>query len=338
MITTIDNFSEPTNSIMFLTHVSCVDHAYIDNNGCVVGGSFHPNFIIGGTPDPVEKVVVDFSTVKKDVKQAIDQHIFDDVHNGFDHKLWIIEGYSNVTSVKYINNDDGEITDVEINTPNLFLQLPLDAVKLIKPLPKFITNYDPTYIGEAFRVHVYDHLLKKYPNINLTVECSNTVDPHLPIKGFGQNINGVGGFRYFSYVHGLKDSTSYGCQNVAHGHLSFIQVDVDPNLVLYEEGVVVIDKLLDGIACDLDNTVFVREENIVGEASDSLLLKYTTKRGNFVMVLNTNQHKIVVLPTETTVEFLTHYVIHKYRERLVSAGVTSIFVSEGLSKGSMVTL
>ena len=70
MITTIDNFSEPTNSIRFLTHVSCVDHAYIDNNGCVVGGSFHPNFIIGGTPDPVEKVVVDFSTVKKDVKQA----------------------------------------------------------------------------------------------------------------------------------------------------------------------------------------------------------------------------------------------------------------------------
>lgn len=329
MITKIENFSEPTNSVMWLSHISCVDHGYIDDEGCVVGGSFHPSFIIGGTPDPIEKVVVDFSTVKKDVKQAIDNHISNDIHNGFDHKVWIIEGYSNTTSIAYITNDENIVTDVEIVTPNLTLKLPIDAVKLIKTLPGMVPDYNVKYIGEAFRVLVYNHLLEKYPTINLTVECTNTIEPHLSTEGFG-------GFRYFSYVHGLKDSTSYGCQNVAHGHLSFIQFDVGNNLIDdFENGDNAVEVLLDEVANDLNDTVFVREENIVESTWDTITLKYSTTRGEFVMVLNTDAHKIVVLPTETTVEFLSHYVVHKYWKQLNFVGVQKIFVSEGLSKGSV---
>lgn len=322
MLTKIGNdFTEPPVSQLFLTHVSCVDHGYIDNTGCVVGGSFHPNFIIGGTPDPIEKVVVDFSTVKKDVKAAIDLHTNDSIENGFDHKLWVIEGYSLISGISQDVGDDG-ITYVLIVTPAITLKLPVDAVKMIRLIENCVPDYGLVYIGEAFRSHVYKHLEMKYPKIGLTVECDNTVDPHLPLKGQQ--------FRYFNYVHGLKDSTSYGCQNVAHGHESFFQLNVDG-----PEHNNRLTQLYNLIADDLNGTVFVREENITNRTDKHLTLLYRTGRGEFTMVLDTNSHKVVVLPTETTVEFLSHYVVQKFKNLLQDENVISVYVSEGLSKGSI---
>jgi len=316
----IKDFTEPSRSTLFLNNISVVDHAYIDDQGRVCGGSFNPNFIVSGTPDPTEKVVVDFSTIKKDIKHSIDKHIENVYANGFDHKLWVIEGFSTVTKMVL----DGDVVYME--TPVMKLTLPRNAVKLITKLRGLTPSHKLDYIATAFASHVYHDLEATYPNIQIEVQCINTVDEHIthPYPTFP-----------FHYVHGLKDSTSYGCQNIAHGHRSFIQIDSDYHVA---------QTLLGKIAYDLDNTVFVREENVAAHTigDNWITIEYVTGRGEFVMSLDTDAHKVVVLPTETTVEFLASYIKLKYGHELSMIAdpsglerVTQIFVSEGLSKGAV---
>lgn len=308
----------PTRSTMFLNDLTVVDHAYIDDRGCIVGGSFNPCFEISGTPDPIENVVVDFSTIKKDIKDIIDRHSFNVSDNGFDHKVWVIEGYSHVTNVLVMGGGDTEVTIV---TPHLSVSLPGDAVKIIPAIESMEPNYTYEYIGAAFAAQVQRHLELLYPKINIEVTCTNTEHIHTPTSRVGWNA------RRFRYVHGLKDSTSYGCKNIAHGHGSFISSNNDSH------------GLLDLIAMELDNTIFVRQDNIkrlTAEADrNELYIGYTTPRGSFDMVIDTQAHKVVVLNTETTVEFLAAYVKDRFGSLMLAAGMSSFCISEGLSKGAV---
>jgi hypothetical protein len=318
VLTNIAKLEEPTTSRIFLNQISVVDHAYIDDKGCVRGGSFNPNFIVAGKPDDVEKVVVDFSTIKKDIKKVIDQHLSNPLINGYDHKLWVIEGYSVIN--EYVP-DNYEM--VHIETPSLKIDLPSNAVRYISRVESKNPSHHLDYIGAAFTELVQRQLSQLYPLINVETQCVNTVDEHLTF-----NVE----TRPFHYVHGLKDSTSYGCQNIAHGHRSYIHTDIE----IGDVRAPVIRYLLTEIAAELDDTVFVRQDNVIATDNDTITIGYsTTQRGRFNLVLNTEKHKIVVLPTETTVEFLAAYVKMKYGDQLRNAGVTTVYISEGLSKGAV---
>lgn len=313
----------PTRSTMFLNDISVVDHAYIDDTGCVVGGSFNPCFEVSGTPDPVEKVVVDFSTIKKDIKDLIDKHDFVFNNNGFDHKIWIIEGYSRVTVYNAIGrSDDLHIT---ITTPNATIGLPADAVKNIPEIEGYTPCYSLEYIGAAFEQYLQPRLEALYPNVNIRIRCMNTTNLHVPTDELRLHA------KPFRYVHGLKDSTSYGCNNIAHGHGSFITADKNP------------ENILQVIADELDNTVFVRADNQINAqwtdvGACVVSLEYTTPRGTFSMSLNPSTHKVVILNTETTVEYLAQYVKEQFGNEMRKLGITTFYISEGLSKGAVETL
>lgn len=314
--------SEPKTSCLFLNDLTVVDHAYIDDKGCIIGGSFNPCFEVSGTPDPVEKVVVDFSTIKHDLKEMIDAHSFVFNENGFDHKVWIIEGYSNVTEVRVL----GSSTDntVTIITPALALTVPGDAVKIIPQVPGMTPSYTTDYIGAAFESYLWPLLEMKYPKVGIVVKCTNTTNIHTPTRNVAHNA-----YR-FRYVHGLKDSTSYGCNNIAHGHGSFLSSENDPS------------GLLELIAMELDNTLFVRSENVKtvvqGQGETTITIAYTTPRGQFELIVEANSHKVVVLNTETTVEFLAAYVKERFGSLMKASNMTSFCISEGLSKGAIETL
>lgn len=309
--------TEPTRSTIFLNDLTVVDHAYINDDGCIVGGSFNPSFEVSGTPNPVEKVVVDFSTIKHDIKNLIDQHVNDVFSNGFDHKMWMIAGFSNAEA-KYLN----ESTSVRITTPAAVLTVPTDAVKVIPMVESMTPTYTDEYIGKALEEYLRPRMRELYPAIDLEIKCVNTRHIHTASASARENA------RPFRYVHGLKDSTSYGCNNIAHGHGSFITADTNPDDILAE------------IAADLDNTVFIRGENIsaIESGSPDISLKYTTPRGYFSMTIDASVHKVVILNTETTVEFLAAYVKSRYGEQLIAKGVDKFYISEGLSKGAVETL
>jgi 6-pyruvoyl-tetrahydropterin synthase len=295
---------------IFLNEITVVDHAVIDEKGQIHGGSFLPSFLVTGEVDPNEGVVIDFSSIKKQLKALIDDQ---GIQKGFDHKLWILDGVSKVDQVPDFKNDR-----IQLKTPSVELDLPLDAIKNFKA-----SGYANRYIGRSFEAYLEHELGNKYPGIQVTCENSTRC----------QTMNGqrscLGMFRY---VHGLKNSTSFGCQNNSHGHLSFFQLD-RPTCNSAQEL-----ELMELISKELDDTIFIMRENISKDTKKYLSIEYTTGRGLFRATYHRDRNKLVILETETTIEYLMDYVLGKWHKELKATGACGIFVSEGLSKGAYVTL
>lgn len=333
-------------STMFLSEMTIVDHAYIAATGTVIGGSWNPSFLVSGKIDPVEKVVVDFSTIKKQVKSYID-----DDDSGFDHKLWVIDGFSGVT--KYIVNDKEASFDdlmdldficpntpVTIETPVGMLTGPKNAFKFIKAEPGQEYNTETAglwmaeYLNEIFACKnpaIDCALAANNVDQDIKVVCSNTINAHTYLP------DEIAPVCYFTYNHGLKDSTSWGCQNLGHGHLSFIQITVDPEKAdKYDVGPTTYR-----IAQALNNTTFINRENVVEDNDSFVSIAYTTpSRGSFAASYSRDDadNKIVILDTETTIEFLVDYIRERFAEDLEAISATGIYVSEGLSKGAYIDL
>lgn len=304
---------------MFLNNLSVVDHGVIDTDGNVVGGSYNPSFLVGGKIDPVEQVVVDFSQIKKQLKNSIDDPV-----TGFDHKLWVVEHFSNcdvlIDGNHIVDFDklDSDFYDrsktVTLKTPFACIDLPKDAIKFI-PTQGVRRSYSTDSAGVWFQ----QYLRQQFPN--LQIQCRNTVDVHTyyPKEQYTPF--------YFTYAHGLKNSTSWGCQNIGHGHLSFVQIESQHKRA---------DQVAQSIATDLNRTMFINKENLLKIRTNQFSVQYTSSnRGLFsaIFIDNVNQ-KCVVLDSETTIEHLVDYVCNKYTRELQSIQARSVFVSEGLSKGA----
>lgn len=317
-------------STLFLANLSIIDYGILDENGVLRGGSYNPSFLVTGEVDEVEQVVVDFSTIKKDIKSIIDDRV-----SGFDHKLILLE--KNRGSLISMQIDDSRF---KLKTKALSLDVPVYAVKVLGP--SVGSSVDD--IGKAIEDYVTFKLQAMYPKINISVQCFNNIEQHTICSTVKSTL--------FRYNHGLKSSTAWGCQNIAHGHLSYIQLfhrSVHSHIYEYHPGEEDIEDAIDAlrisIASDLDNTIFVFNENVSGIKRDSsenattIEIAYESRdRGNFYQELNLAYHKVVVLQTETTVENLIQYVADRYKEELKAAHVTSIALSEGLSKGAYLNL
>lgn len=320
-------------STMFLSDVSVVDHAFIDNEGKIVGGSFNPCFLVSGKTDPQEKVVVDFSTVKKAIKEIIDHK-----QTGFDHKLWIIEGWSNCEVITSSQFDDTPDT-LYIMSPNVSLHVPINAVKYVKLSDLGLSSLDFDYynykdVATWFNYHLQPAMQQLYPDVDIKIETEITENMHHIYKS-NPNRSRLIPFRY---THGLKDSTSWGCQNIAHGHLSYMFVEFDPSIAVTLNKPMIADVLnqqLEHIVQDLHNVVFINRANLVEGSTNQLC--YDTERGHFSELLNLEAINTKVLDTETTIEFIVEYVRDYFDPSFVRLyGLTSLYVSEGLSKGAMI--
>ena len=285
-------------SSMFLRNVTCIDHAYIDDVGMIVGGSYHQDLLVSGEVDPVEQVVVDFSSVKKQIKQIID-----DKETGFDHKLWIFEVKSKCNY--FINGDR-----ISINTPFFKLDLPLNAVKIIS-----VSGYTTL----PFLYHVETQMAKELELGLSELNAPNkiTVELKLHEETFGKD------HITFTYFHGLRNSTSWGCNNVAHGHTSFAEVYDDLGCRLNE--------IEDMIADYINGAMFVFKDNLVGDST----IQYTTSRGLFRLVFEPNSVKHIIMDKETTIENIVDFVVSKLGISIGFHGIKRIMISEGLQKGAM---
>lgn len=311
-----------TSSIV-LNNVTVIDHAYIDKDGNVVGGSFQASFHVQGKIDEKEKVVVDFSTIKKSLKNLID-----DNEEGFDHKLWVFEGYSNIKSISHIDDE------LCIETPQIQLKTPSNAVKYITNISDLLVpNYDVHYVSFCISDFLQKKLQAIYPNVEIYVSTILTTEIGITDL-YGYQLCEP---RFFRYVHGLKDSTSWGCQNIAHGHLSFIAAYTIPRETTHQSLSNVI-QVLNEIVDYLDFIVFINKENITQMDNEKQTISYTTDRGYFEMLFKNNLSRRIILETETTIEFITEFVNQQFGQKLYDAGVRKIIVSEGLTKGSIIDI
>jgi 6-pyruvoyl-tetrahydropterin synthase len=297
---------------MFLNYLTCVDHAYIDDSGRVVGGSYHPNFLVGGKVDEVEQVVVDFSSVKKQIKDAVD-----DKETGFDHKLWIVPGYSRCEI-------DTKHDQMIIRTPACELEMPKNAVKILQN--NFIGTFQET-VQQAIQNHVWQALDKLHPQAEISVECQLTTRAFMkdPKKSF-----------MFRYTHGLKNSTSWGCQNHSHGHLSWVEIEHD---AFYSPDCNDCKRAMQTIYYDailqIDGAILIFSQNIVEQTDSYIRIQYATERGVWKATYNKANNKLIVMDKETTIENIIDWIVDPYVGVLKEGHVKRIYISEGLSKGAV---
>jgi 6-pyruvoyl-tetrahydropterin synthase len=293
------------NSTMFLRNITCIDHAYVDKDGFIVGGSKHQLIHVTGAVDEHEQVVVDFSNIKKFLKGAID-----DNETGYDHKLWIFTEESGCVYVE--NNADSTYT---ITSKHFFATLPQNAVRII--------NGSRYTLNNEMSLYLLNKAQKQYGAgiVNITVELSDLAFTVHPWK------------KMFTYTHGLRNSTSWGCQNPCHGHLSFLELvpvmgaDIDQ-----------VTDLCDRIGEWLDSKVLVFDKNITNRTDTGFTVSYCTEqRGRFAITYN-NTHPHEMFNQETTIENIVEFIMKKFGNELQYLGVRELYVSEGLAKGAVVTI
>lgn len=303
-------------STMFLNNVTSVDHAYIGSDGWVHGNSYSPIFKVTGKIDEHENVVVDFSAVKKDIKAIIDDKL-----EGLDHKLWIIDGYSNATVTKQKNN--GKII---VETPLFKYVGSADSVRWVDA--DDVRNFDTEVMRAATSGYVLSGLCNKYPEVEISINTGIDMRPTTTFQVVP-----------FHYTHGLKNSTSWGCQNMMHGHKSYLHfVREKGDRQDWATNDYKTDILEHEIAGALDGKMFVWSDNWFEKTNT--LEYFSQTRGEFVLQLKEDRlrKRLVVLPTETTIEHITAYVADRWSAELNERGVTEVYVSEGQNKGAVVAL
>lgn len=293
---------------LFFQNLTAIDHAVLDPvSGKVSGGSYNLSVWISGEIEENEQVVVDFSQLKNNIKKIIDHKL-----DGYDHKLWI--PLELVSPKNYL----GDMVYVE--TENFSCLVPRYTVKLIH------NEISMDLMCQNISIYLESKLDNIYPDSGLTVSVFLSENKNTP---FTQNYSDDKSFK-FRYVHGLKNSSSEPCQNINHGHCSYM------GLVDFDGQAIDIPKQ---ITNDYSDVVFVWKENIVTENKNWLTVGYKANSGTFLSRYNKNVHNLVITPCETTVENLARWFTTEYKHVLSDLErVDRFFLTEGLNKGSLVTL
>lgn len=295
-----------TISTLFLQNVTAIDFAIITDYGDIEGGSYNASFEVSGKVEEFEQVVIDFGTVKKAIKKIVD-----DNNNGFDHKLWFVDDFSKISRVEYLLDEGNMI----IELPWQRLELPRNAVKIIP-----VKNGHYSLYEDIIAQQVQEKLQEDYPNAQISVKCELDCYPLIPTN--------CTSWKFFRYTHGLKNSSSWGCQNIAHGHLSFIGVHHPFGR----------DVFLDKIINDIDGVNFIWGDNVLDSDKFFTTSTYSSDRGTFLHCFKKDKVKHIILPTETTIENIIEFVKLNYGKELKKRGADRLFLSEGLIKGACVYL
>ena len=290
------------------------------------GDSFNLHCKVSGPVEPQEGVVVDFSKGKKEIKAAVDRHVEleGDLpvatilnRNGFDHKLVLPSAprfrtlsakEAELFSASQFSIERTSETHCAVTTkrsPQIALHMPLDALKSLPADILFDLEGGDT---RRFQAIISEFLATTIEGLHFTASLDRKPHTGTIEHTFGGDYHLV----KYSYTHGLRNSSSFGCQNIAHGHSSFVaSVDQAEALAIssYLHGAHIYDgstwdKALDGCAYE------------------------TRSRGTFTYsgVRRAHTH-LVDVGAEPSIENIAAYVASELKIR------SPFFLSEGLQKG-----
>ena len=316
---------ESRNAALYLSAVTSIDAAYV---GTVSGGSrlqglsFKPLVTVEGNVDGDEQVVADFGSIKKKIKEAIDDKL-----HGYDHKL--------LYDPKQVSVEPGHLVGTSHLTVADHGMLISGDTRGMRPVHNLGDSQD---IPGTICTSLGTYLGVKFPDFRFSVTYDAEAEG-IPFSSRLQH-HGYACTKpvYFDYMHGLPRSTSWGCQFIAHGHLSFVQLLRDAageRASLYRDEPEDLELAAD-IAQSLNNTYIVNRA-YYWQAKGTDFIRYTSRdRGVFSLHAAGDNLSLVFLDTETTIENIAAYVERVWRKRLSACGITALYLSEGLQKGCLV--
>lgn len=309
---------------MFFSQLSVIDGAFIDHKGWIIGESYNPAVRLYGALTAGERVIADFSSCKKHLKE-----IFDHRDNGLDHKLWIgHESNVVVENVGACSPSGDKYEAVQVLTPHISMQVPMDGIRRVRanafsPEAQNVADWLASYVlGELRHRGEYKGA---YEDLD-RVEFSRMISPELPYETKRKPTE-------FKYTHGLARSTSWGCNLIAHGHRSYIQLrglngTTSPELEALEQ------KMADY----LDNKYLANQEHITMLGSKTLIRYTSAMRGVMTLDLLSEyaNSQLVILDDEPTIENIASFLAETFAKDLEDAAVVGMYVSEGSNKGAFV--
>ncbi len=312
-----------------MNNVTSVDMGYVDINGVIQGMSFNPYITVEGPIEADEQVIEDFGSIKKRIKAAID-----DKMKGYDHKLVYDAQDCNLEPMhlpdrSYLATKSGTIISGQTVA---FRRLDYSSFK-----------NTGKHVWDVMAIELEGYLNSLFSPFKFTVNADTIMAPLPPSHSTPYGV-AVTRPVDFSYTHGLPRSTSWGCQFIAHGHMSFVQLLMrrdpmpfrfDPDMPFYEPPNVF--DLVDRISVDLDGSYFVNKEAHQKTYAGSDYIRYTSRdRGVFELQMPSDTKKLAVLDTDTTVENIASYVWKKWESEFQELRVSGMYISEGLSKGALI--
>lgn len=322
-----------TRSII-LNDITCLDAAEIwldsaDPNYVVISGvSKMVSVEIFGPVDEKEQVILDFSSIKKVLKEIIDDRVW-----GFDHKLLFnFEDFSK-ENVEFAGRDENGVRNRDLlriyNPKTGKIVFQLKGRDFLRPYGGMLESAISEYLTERVRQY--------YGNSEIQIQA------HLSGKAVKSH---DGQYRaYFNYTHGLRYSTSWGCQNMLHGHTSYVQA-------INKKGEV--DKYVSNlIATYLDGAYLYHEnivKNVLGKEDAPQSLKFddiiksmhfklgykSRERGKWSLIIPAAM--CVPLDNEPTIENIVSHVAELYKDQLKEASIVKLIISEGLAKSGAICL
>jgi 6-pyruvoyl-tetrahydropterin synthase len=299
---------------IYLDNVTVIDCAMLNYSNEVVGRSFAVSVTVSSADlNGEEQVVADFSSIKAKIKA------FTDGPSGPDHKFIVPNKYVRVSP---------QTTGVHlamVDIPNgLTYEGALDAL--------YPFDYkDGAGVVLLLEERLASDLGQLFPEFTFQVFLSESFSRHNDCV--------------FYYSHGLAKSTSFGCQNIIHGHTSMVALKVQS----FEEFQHVVDGSSVGTWTNnrkqIDDALR-KVRSIANRAyfycaahwnAAESCIEYTSARGRFKLTLPKKQ-KLVELAAEPTVENMVAWFTEQLRNILTAEAfsmIQRVYVSEGLWKGAV---
>ncbi|MCW6598649.1 hypothetical protein [Yersinia ruckeri] len=326
-----------TTSTIFFAHQNCIDFGYIRRDGAPIGFSVNPSFTLTGRIEEKEQVVIDFSDSKKKLKEFMDA--------SFDHRLVVFRCKDgSLSGVEIAETDARNRTTFHLKNGLGSITVPEDAFVIVDTHDSVLDVSESDFVQGNLQIF-------------LTQYCEAAMEKHygFPVKvgvkmatymmSFGDLWECSMDAISFQYVHGLKNSTSYGCKNIAHGHLSYLHFQKDMNVPM--EDFASVGAEYHQLTQRLTNCIFINKDNLTTQGAPNEqfdVISYSTEQRGFMeMALNTaalaeiKDVNIHVCEKETTIENLAEYVSLLIAKEFpnLSAFATEMYISEGLTKGCL---
>lgn len=301
-----------------LDDITCLDAAevWVDKSAedfvVLSGLSKMVSAQVFGEMDSERGVIVDFSSLKNVIKHFIDESV-----SGFDHKLLMSSDLfqSDYVELQIKGNNGAKRDGVRILKPNGSVAFQVEG-----------RNFLRVYGGDE-NWFTLEEFMGKYLTGCLRNHYGNdTLEVWVSLHGKPVHSHDGDYRATFSYMHGLCNSSSYGCQNILHGHTSYVQVinrlgDVD------EFASNLIAEYLDG--CYIYNDAHAKDE-----CKGLLKIGYkSSERGKWKLYIPPSYS--LPLYQEPTIENIVSHVGLVFEDELKAAEAEKIIVSEGLNKAGI---
>lgn len=281
--------------ILFVRDLTVIDFSYLCEARGMLGESFIVDVELHGGLDQAS-MVLDFSKVKKVIKQAIDQLV--------DHKL-ALPAMSAGLSV----HNDSLVTTLAFTSARGTIRMAAPAQAIVAIAAARINEQSLSeFLQQQIKPLLPEHVDKLV--ISLRPEATT---------GF-----------YYHYSHGLKKHDG-NCQRIAHGHRSTIQIYTDgmlaPRLNKYWS-----ERWQDIYLATAEDLCEATALQFVQADASDYCFRYQAEQGWFELTMPRAHCEIV--PCDTTVECLADYIAAQLKQ-LDQTKQYKVVAYEGVGKGAI---